>query len=261
MGYLKSAAEILALQQAMREPQYLQGSTLTNRFLTDATSIADILPPGLEPDKAPVATLTISAFEGGVVGPFRSAALYVSARHKEVCGNYILAMYVTGDGPVIFGRSIYGEPKFHGDVVFERNGGAMRAKVSHAGQHIMEVEAEIDDAPVATPPSPIIVFTYLAQFSPVTADLIGDAHLVVMHQHVDYRIHREGKGKIKLHGNDLDPLNELPVRSIISTSYTEADSIVKPQIVQSIAGADFLPYAIGRMPDWNVLQRNKANYA
>ena len=53
----------------------------------------------------------VGRWQSNCVGDFFGGAIYVAARHDGIDGDYVLAMYMDGDSPTIYGRDLFGEPK------------------------------------------------------------------------------------------------------------------------------------------------------
>ena len=68
----------------------------------------------------------------------------------------------------------------------------------------------------------------------------------------------EGAGSVVLRGTVHDPLDELPVRSVIKASYMECDLIGKCEAVATTPADVFLPFHYGRHDDWSALDTESA---
>ena len=111
MGFVKTPEEITRIEHALRHPRFVNGEMLSVDFLTEPEFAAAVLPPPLEPADTPRVTAMVGRWQSNCVGDFYGGAIYVAARHEDVDGSYVLAMYMDGDVPMIYGRDLFGEPK------------------------------------------------------------------------------------------------------------------------------------------------------
>src|SRR5690349_15380443 len=111
MGFVKSAEEIARIEHALSHPRFVNGEMLSVEFLTDEAFVAEVLPPPLEPGDTPRVSAMVGRWQSNCVGDFHGGAIYVSARYDGVDGDYVLAMFMDGDVPTIYGRDLFGEPK------------------------------------------------------------------------------------------------------------------------------------------------------
>src|SRR5436305_12649330 len=111
-SWVKSAAEIKKFEDRLAEPAFLEGKFLTVTYLTRPEIIRAVLPPPLEPASEPLVSVGVATFgRSNCVGAFSGGALCVRARYKDLEGEYCLAMPMSTDVAIIFGRELFGEPK------------------------------------------------------------------------------------------------------------------------------------------------------
>ena len=179
-------------------------------------------------------------------------AIYVAARHEELEGDYVLAMYMDRDQPIIFGRELFGEPKKQAVSRLQRRGPHMSGWVMRDGVRLIEIEAELTDE---SGPEQMegLNFNYKATPSCDGIGLEDDAVLTVATFASELTLIRTGTGTLTLRSTANDPLGEIEIVSVLGASYVEGDLITSCRAAARIPADAFLPYALGRMDDWSVL--------
>lgn len=252
MGFVKTPEEITRIEHALSHPRFVNGEMLTVDFLTDADVVAHLLPPPLEPGDTPLITAMVGRWQSNCVGDFFGGAIYVSARHEGVDGAYVLAMYMDNDVPTIYGRDLFGEPKKLADSALNRHGDVFTGHVDRGGVRLIELNAQL--------PTDLGAFdteSYNFNFKArPAADGIGlqeDAILTRARFETRVCAGREGTGSVILRGTAHDPLDELPIRSIVRAAFIEVDLIGTCEAVATTPAAVFAPYHHGRHDDWSAL--------
>jgi acetoacetate decarboxylase len=257
MGFVKSAEEITRLEHALSHPRFTGGQMLSVEFLTDESVIAEVLPPPLEPADAPQVRAMVGRWQSNCVGDFFGGSIYVSCTHDGVEGEYVLAMYMDNDIPMIYGRDLFGEPKRLASSQLVRRGDTFRGWIDRGGVRIVELHGELDKD---TGPVDGEGYNYNFKARPA-ADGIGleeDAILTRAHFDVHATATREGAGSVVLRGTVHDPLDELPVHSVIRSTYMECDLIGSCEAVATTPAGVFAPYHHGRHDDWSALDTEAA---
>ena len=106
MGFVRSKEEIERIQEALHKPRFVNCEMLMVDFLTHQSTVEHLLPPGLEPTGNPRVTAMVGRWQSNCVGDFDGGALYIEACHKDIVGDYVLAMYMDRDQPIIYGREL-----------------------------------------------------------------------------------------------------------------------------------------------------------
>src|SRR5262249_4403335 len=134
-------------------PVFADARWLAVQYLTRPEIVREVLPPPLEPADEPLVTVGIGTLgSSNCVGAFDGGMMCVRARYKEVEADYCLAMPMSTDAAIIFGRELYGEPKKQARVQLRSDGDVMRASVERFGIEYMSLEARlIDEVPVRGP--------------------------------------------------------------------------------------------------------------
>jgi acetoacetate decarboxylase len=252
MGFVKQPEEIARIEHALSHPRFVNGEMLTVDFLTDPEVIAHILPPPLEPADTPRITAMVGRWQSNCVGDFFGGAIYVSARHDGVDGDYVLAMYMDNDVPTIYGRDLFGEPKKLADSALHRHGDVFTGHVDRGGVRLIELNAQL---PTDLGAFDVESYNFNFKARP-SADGIGLQEDAILTR-ATFQTHivsaQDGAGSVVLRGSVHDPLDELPVVSVLRGAFMECDLIGACQAVATVPAETFLPYHHGRHDDWSAL--------
>lgn len=253
MGFVKTPDEIARIERALTHPRFVNGEMLTVDFLSDPAFVAEVLPPPLEPADQPRITAMVSRWQSNCVGDFGAAALYVAARHETGDGDYVLAMWMDWDAPLIYGRDTFGEPKKIGHSrLYRRGGNEFSGWLERGGVRLIDLHAEL---PTDLGPSEAegVNFNFKARPAADGVGLEEDAILTRAVFAQTVRLGREGTGSVAFGGTVHDPLDEIPVDSILGARFVECDLIAQCRAVATVPADQFLPYHHGRHDDWSAL--------
>ncbi|MBV8385442.1 MAG: acetoacetate decarboxylase family protein [Acidimicrobiia bacterium] len=236
--------------EAVQSKIWTQAVTVV--FETDAEVIASVLPPPLEPSD-PTARLRIAIVDMGTgLKPFGAGWFGVRCRHESTEGEYALFMPMTTEQSVIGGRETFGEPKKIADVTLHLDGDRVAAHIERMGFRVAEVAGQLsDDRPGYEKDK--VDFYFKVNPNPSGAGLDGDPPFVYCHRHESARNVRAIDGEVKLMESPLDPVADLPVRSIVSMEYAELSSSQRGEIVGRVPAESLLPYVHQRYDDLSVL--------
>ena len=109
MGFVKTKEEISRIQETIKAPRFVNAEMLQIEFLTTPETVQNLLPPGLEPTEEPLMVAMVGRWQSNCVADYDGGALYVAARHGDIAAAYVLAMYMTTDHAIIFGRDLFGD--------------------------------------------------------------------------------------------------------------------------------------------------------
>jgi acetoacetate decarboxylase len=218
-------------------------------FLTDPEVVLQLLPPPLQPAPTATAVATIGRWQSNCVGDFAGAVLALAAQHDGLVGGYPIAMYMDSEPPVVFGRDFLGEPKKLAESGLFRHGDRMRGWVRRHGSTLLDLSAVLGDD-VGASEYDRFSFNFKSRPAAGGIGLQEPAILTRTRFRTSVRVHRSGTGTITLGGSSHDPLNDIPVVSVVRAVYTEDDVTGQCQPVATVSEEDFLPYHYGRMDDW-----------
>jgi acetoacetate decarboxylase len=257
MGFVKRPEEISRIEHALSHPRFVNGEMLSVDFLTDPDVLAHILPPPLLPADTPRVTAMIGRWQSNCVGDFFGGAIYVSARHDGIDGDYVLAMYMDNDIPTIYGRDLFGEPKKLATSALHRHGDTFHGRLERGGVRLMELHGEL-----TTDLGPFdaegVNFNFKARPAADGIGLEEDAILTRATFATHATLARQGAGSVVLRGSVHDPLDELPVVSVLRAAFVECDLIASCRAVATVPADVFLPYHHGRQDDWSALDTESA---
>jgi acetoacetate decarboxylase len=257
MGFVKTPEEIARIEHALSHPRFVNGEMLAVDFLSDPDVVASVLPPPLQAAEEPLLSAMVGRWQSNCVGDFYGGAIYVAARHDGIEGRYVLAMWMDGDVPTIYGRDLFGEPKKLAESRLHRRGDEYSAWLERGGVRLLELHAQL---PTDLGPSEGegVNFNFKARPAANGIGLEEDAILTRATFQTIIRKARTGSGTLSLRGTVHDPVDELPIVSIAGASYVECDLIGSCRSVTTVPADVFLPYHHGRHDDWSALDTERS---
>jgi acetoacetate decarboxylase len=253
--YVRTSQEIDQLQAAFRAPAFLDIRSLAIVFESEAEAIAELLPPPLETAAEPRVSVSVSQIRrSNCVGPFDGASVNIACRYRGGDGVYCLAMPMSTDTAVTFGRELYAEPKKLAQIALEeRPNGNVLGTVTRHGITFIELVGRFED-PMRDVDSERTTKHYYFKFLP-SADGTGLAHdpeLVCVTHRGHTRSLARGTGTITFRESSHDPIIDVPVISVLGATYSIGDTHTSAEVVATVPAADFLPYAFGKMDDLRI---------
>ncbi|MGO9452835.1 MAG: acetoacetate decarboxylase family protein [Candidatus Binataceae bacterium] len=251
-SWVKSPDQIKKIEDALAAPAFLDGRTLTVTYLTRPEIIRAVLPPPLEPVGEPLVSVGVGTFGGSnCVGPFAGGWVDVRARYKDIEASYCLAMPMSTDVAIIFGRELFGEPKKQGRVRLESDGDVTRGVVDRFGIPYLSVEARLtEDLPI-NGPSTSDRFHFKFMHSADGRGLEFDPIIVQAHFDTKLRVLRRGQGKAAFKPSHHDPLTELEILEFRGAVYMEGDIYARAKRIGTVDAKRFLPYAFQNIDDYS----------
>jgi len=257
MGFVKTPDEIARIEHALSHPRFVNGEMLNVDFLTEREFVAAVLPPPLEPAEVPRVTAMVGRWQSNCVGDFHGGAIYVAARHDGIDGDYVLAMFMDGDVPTIYGRDLFGEPKKIAESALHRRGDHFSGWIDRGGVRLIELSADVPDD-LGPTEADGVNFNFKARPAANGQGLQEDAILTRASFHASVRTARRGSGSVVLRGNVHDPLDEIPIVSVLQGRFVECDLIARCESVATVSADVFAPYHHGRHDDWSALDTESA---
>jgi acetoacetate decarboxylase len=257
MSFVKTPEEIARIEEALRHPRFVNGEMLSVDFLTEPEFVASVLPPPLQPADVPRVTAMVGRWQSNCVGDFYGGAIYVAARHDGLDGDYVLAMYMDGDVPTIYGRDLFGEPKKLARSGLHRRGERFNGWLERGGVRLLELRADLHED-LGASEGEGVNFNFKARPAANGIGLQEDAILTRAIFQTSVRSAWQGSGSIVLRGTVHDPLDEIPVVSVLRGAYVECDLLARCESIATVAADTFLPYHHGRHDDWSALDTERA---
>jgi acetoacetate decarboxylase len=249
MGFVKTPEEIARIEAAIANPSFSGAQALSVEFLVDPAFIEEVLPPPLEAVEEPRMRAMVGRWQSNCVGDFSGGAVYISARHEGVAGDYNFFQYMDTDASVIYGRDVFGEPKKMARPALYRRGDRFTASLERAGVRIVELEAELgrDLGPSSAERSS---FNFKSRPAADGHGLEEDAILTRADFVVEARVALEGSGRVQFRGTPDDPLDQIPVTEVIRAAYLEGDMVARCNAVARVPADVFLPHHHTRNDFW-----------
>ncbi len=249
--YVKSAEDIRRFQDVYATPSFLDIRTLGLSFLTEPEVVAELLPPPLRPAAEPRISISVSEIRrSNCVGSFNGSSVNLACSCDGRDGLYCLAMPMSTDTAVIFGRELFAEPKKLAEIRLEQRGKHVQGTVTRLGVTYIDLRGTFDDEPVAVEQSGVS-YHYYFKFLPAAdgRGLAFDPQLVrVTHRGVTHRTAR-GAGTITFRESPHDPLIDIPVVQVLGATLSEGETHTSAEVVTTVPAEQFLPYAYGKTDD------------
>lgn len=247
MGFVMSDGEMQAAAGVLARVHY-KVEAVWLEFETDPGFVAEMLPPGWEPDPGRSALITLGSF-ASKRSAFNATLVDLPAVVEGHEGMYGLVHLVTGDMPVTIGREMWGEPKKAADIHFEHNDGTVSAYAERNGTRLVEVEAQVgEDLGGRTAVGKRLELKGFLSAS--GSGLEHDPVAVVIKTDVDMRTVREGTGELTLQGSAADPLDTVPVLATGKATYWAGDVLEGTHATYPLSPREvYTPYILGRAYD------------
>jgi len=264
MHFALGPTELALLRRAAPFVSELTGAEmLMAAFQTEPSAIARILPRPLRPTSQPIGFAFVARYPQTNFGSvYHEGALFVQARFGSEVGLYCLAMPVTDEMAMVYGRERYGYPKKMAESIsLEDTGSHVVARVVRKGAEILRIEFEPNAK--ADPGDPGIFFNkavdsdgrpcweavaFLFKFFPSPDGKYFDylprlvRHPTLFRPRADLR---KGVGRVVLTSTACDQLGELPVGSVIGCMHGTWDNTMLPgRVMRRVWNVwRFLPHA------------------
>lgn len=225
-------------------------TSLVTIYETDPEVVAAVLPPPLEPTDRPLVKVTVATVDLQRPGipVFGAGSFSVAARHDGLDGWYALLMPMTTEQSVIGGRETFGEPKKLGQVELHRDGDRVTGTIARLGTTIVEIAGTVGDT-VDVPDGRRTDFYFKFLPAPDGKGFDGDAALVHCHRDETTREARAVDASVVLRDSRFDPVADLPVRRVVSTTLAERRSVQRGEIVERVPADWLIPFAHQRYDD------------
>ncbi len=248
MAFVKTPQECAAIQRLFARPRWLLDGVRV-RFATSADFIDYVLPPCLQPTNDPSAIVSVGRWQSACCGEFDTASVYVTCTDGMDVGLYNVAMIVTGDTPVTWGREVWGEVKKRGDIGYYRGPSSVHAFAERNGVRLIEIAATLRGDPARTASSGLC-FEVKAYPAANGIGLEYNPRLVRLSVRSDHAIERSAEAEVRFAGSPFDPLDTIPILSVAEAAHVVDTPIYEVVSVTELADPDtYLPYVYGRHYD------------
>lgn len=253
-SWVKSPEQIKKIEDVLAKPAFLEGRTLTVTYLTRPEIIRQLLPPPLEPVGEPLVSVGVGTFgSSNCVGAFDGGWVDVRAKYAGIEASYCVAMPMSTDVAIIFGRELFGEPKKQARVVLKSDGDVTRGSVERHGIPFFSVEARLTENVPITGPATSDRFHFKFMHAADGRGLEFDPVIVHAHFETTLRAMRRGEGKVVFKPSHHDPLSELEILEFRGAVYIEGDVYANAKRIGTVEAKRFLPYAFQNIDDYSAV--------
>lgn len=238
---------------------FYDAETLFAVWETSQKTVERLLPPPLQPSKRPLALALVATHPRTNFGPiYREAALAVRAELHGVAGFYFLAMPVTDDMAMVYGRELLGYPKKIADIAFYREGPVAGGWVQRHGTRYFWMQAQLTGA-ASTPDSQAaldeafslvggsaFMITYSFKYFLAPNGDGFDYPPGLIREEVEYRPRAIecGAAKVVLKPSEFDPWSDVEVVRMLGAVYMRGTRWVRMgQVVSQVAPITLVPYS------------------
>jgi acetoacetate decarboxylase len=209
-------------------------------YETDPEIVAAVLPRPLEPTE-PHVRINLAQVDMES-GPLGAGTFSVKCRHGDVHGCFDLLMIMTTEAAVLGGRETFGEPKKIGDASLRHDNGEVLGVMSRKGVDIVEVRGRVAQTLEPEPLNERFAFYYKFLLDPAGGRFDADPELVHVRRTQEDRLRERVEGEIILRDSPFDPVADLPVRRVLSITYTESNQTQTGQIVGTVPSEWLWPF-------------------
>jgi acetoacetate decarboxylase len=243
--------EMDATLKVIARPRFVNCQMLSVTVKTDPEWLREVIPAPLEPNGDTVRFM-VGRWQSNCVADFAGSGIYVPAKINGIEGEYVIGMYMDTDAAILYGREVFGEPKKQGASRLHRGGSRATAWVERHGVRILELDTTLtsNDGPLTTTG---VNFNIKAQPAADGSGLEADAIITVADFDVQFTSTESGTGSVTLRGNGHDPLESIPVRSVVSAVWQEGDLLASSRSLTTIPKEQFAPYFFARVDDYALL--------
>jgi acetoacetate decarboxylase len=210
-------------------------------YETDPEVIAAVLPPPLQPTE-PHVRVNLAQVEMPDGSPLSAGTFAVKCAYGDSAGSYDLLMIMSTEGAVVGGRETFGEPKKIGSASIDRNDDEIVGTMSRLGVDLVEVRGRVVEQ---LPPEPLnerFAFYFKFLLHPAGGRFDGDPSLVQVRRTQEDRLRERVEGQVILRESRFDPVVDLPVRGVVSITYTESQQTQTGTILRTVPAESLWPF-------------------
>jgi acetoacetate decarboxylase len=264
MGFVAKPEEVreylqfLALCESRRED-------LTVAFRTSAEFARSVLPPCFDVPAEPTCFAYVGSsrefYKGrgirGADGEEEVAGISVLCEYEGRQGEYHLSTIRSGDMMITVGRELWGNQKKRGESRLYDDGRLMYGYAERQGTRLIQIEANLDPVPVPVDTRAEALSFLIKGWLDAPAyppRFQDDPWVIVLNSAIETTSLRQGdpaETELQLQGTLNDPLDEIPVLGIISTTYRTYRCLTKVEKQAQLQNADdYIPYVLGL--NWDI---------
>jgi acetoacetate decarboxylase len=210
-------------------------------YETDPDIVASVLPRPLEPTQ-PHVRINLAQVDMPTGDLLGAGTFSVACRHGDVEGCYDLLMIMTIESAVLGGRETFGEPKKIGEASLHHDGKEVVGTMRRKGVDIVEVRGTVAEQLTPQPLTERFAFYYKFLLDPAGGRFDSDPSLVHVRRTQEDRVRERIDGEVILRESPFDPVADLPVRRIVSITYTESHQTQTGTIAQTVPAEWVWPF-------------------
>lgn len=257
VGFVKVREDLAVAPSRSFDLDAQEAETLFVMWETSDQAVKRLLPSPLQPARRPIALAFITAQPRTRVGPiFREAALAVRAKLDNPEEFYYLAMHVTDNVAMVYGRDALGYPKKLADIGLYRDGLQAIGWVERHGVRFFATHVQLSGRPSVpdayteltevlgtTSGSLTMVTCSFKYFRAPTCDGFDfPPRLVRDETEYQHATVEQGSARVALTPSEFDPWSEVEVVHMLGGVYTRGTSSMRNS--QLVTEALTSPYAM-----------------
>jgi len=215
-------------------------------YETDPDIVASVLPRPLEPTEPLVRVNMARVDMPNMTEPLQAGTFSVACRHEDIHGYYDLLMLMSTEAAVTGGRETFGEPKKIGNITLERRGEGVGAEVvgvmSRMGVDLVEMRGTVAEVLTPGPITERFAFYYKFLLDPQGGGFDHDPTFVQVRRTQEDRLAERVDATVTLRESPVDPVADLPVRSVTSVTFSENHQTQTGTIVRTVPADWIWPY-------------------
>ncbi len=250
LRFRRTNDEIQQFLAAFRRPVFRDVRALTVTAESDSETLAALLPPPLEPAGKPRVVFSVAEVRrSNCAGAFLVATVDVACTYQGEAGFYCLAMPVSTDSALTFGRELYGEPKKLAEIQLEERGdGTVHGSVTRYGITFLELSAVLD--PADEPERDTETIRYHFRFLPnPDGRIAGPVELVRVEHRSRLRVTARGQASVTVRDSPHDPLFDIPILKVLGAALSEGVMETSGAVAATVPAEAFLPFAFAKVDD------------
>ena len=241
MGFVKTPEQIMSY--ILETSDFYDAQMLSIYWETKPEIIARLLPPPLKPAPHPIAWAVVAFYPSTNFGvTYKETGLFIRATFNGEEGEYCLAMPVTNDMAMIYGREISGFPKKIADIHYKKDGDTIEGWTERGGPRFMEIRAKLtgkfndpamQDLLAATPMAEdgsMTITSYNFKYFPAPEGNSFDYNPRLVKQETVLRPKEMqfGEAEIVFKPSDNDPWAEVEVVKMLGAIYIRGNNTMLP---------------------------------
>lgn len=210
-------------------------------YEADPEIIAAVLPRPLQPSE-PHVRVNLAQVDMPDGTPLGAGTFSVRCTLDGTPGSYDLLMIMSTEAAVTGGRETFGEPKKIGTAGIVRNGDEIVGTMGRNGVDLVQVRGRVAEQLAPEPVTERFAFYFKFMLDPAGGRFDGDPRLVRVRRTQEDRLRERVEGDVILRDSRFDPVADLPVRRVVSITYTESQQTQTGEILRTVPAEWLWPF-------------------